>query len=276
MKISEFIKTLLGYEKIKINDFRIETEEYQGEKIFVATIELYKNEQYRCPICDEKCGKYGYQKNRTKRWRSLDISKFKFYIECEAPRCICPEHGVKTAKIPWAFPDSDYTYAFDMQVAYCAAMQATNFVARRYRIKWGTVGNCVKRVQSNVPLFKPNNFSNLKKIAIDEVKYKKGYKYITTVQNLETGEIVWANDGFGDEVLKKFFELLSEEERSSILYVVADGAQWITRQVEKYCPKAIRCIDPFHVVSWGNEALDSVRKRLYSDTKKTICLAEKP
>ena len=268
MRLNDFIKTLLGFEKIKVIDFRKEVEEHHSEVIFVATIELYKNEQYRCPVCGERCGKYGYQKKRIKRWRSLDISKFRFYVECEAPRCICPEHGVKTAKIPWAFPDSDYTYAFDMQVAYCAAMQATNFVARRYRIKWGTVGNCVKRVQTNVPLFQPNNFTNLRKIAIDEVKYKKGHKYITTVQNLETGEIVWASDGFGDEVLKQFFELLSEEGRSLILYVVAGGAQWITRQVEKYCPNAVRCVDPFHVVSWVNETLDSVRKRISTDTKK--------
>ena len=268
MKIEEFIKTILGYEKIKVLDFRMETEEYRGETIFVATVELHKNEQYRCPICGEKCGKYGYQRNRIKRWRSLDLGKHKFYIECESPRLICPEHGVKTAKIPWAFPDSDYTYAFDMQVAYCAAMQATNFVARRYRIKWGTVGNCIKRVQTNVPLFQPNNFKNLKKIAIDEVKYKKGHKYITTVQNLETGEIVWAHDGFGDEVLKKFFELLSDDERSLIEYVVADGAQWITRQVEKFCPNATRCVDRFNVVGWANEALDKVRIRIASDIKK--------
>ena len=268
MKNQEFIKTLLGCEKIKVRDFRIETEEYKQETIFVAAVELYKSEQYRCPVCGEKCGKYGYQKNRAKRWRSLDISKFRFYIECEAPRCICPEHGVKTAKIPWAFPDSDYTYAFDMQVAYCAAMLPTNFVARRYRIKWGTVGNCVKRVQENVPCFQPNNFKNLKKIAIDEVKYKKGHKYITTVMNLETGEIVWAHDGFGDEVLKKFFELLTDNERLQIKYVVADGAQWITRQVEKYCPEAVRCVDPFHVVSWANDALDEVRKKVSADTKK--------
>jgi len=268
MRTTEFIKTLIGYEKIKVLDFRIETEEYHGEPVFVATVSLYKREQYRCPECGEKCGKYGYQRNRIKRWRSLDISKFRFYVESEAPRCVCPRHGVKAAKIPWAFTDSDYTYAFEMQVAYCAAMQPTNFVARRYRIKWSTVGNCVKRVQSNVPYFQPNNYKNLRRIAIDEVKYKKGHKYLTTVQNLETGEIVWAHEGFGDEVLKLFFEQLSEDERSSIAYVVADGARWITRQVEKHCPNAVRCVDPFHVVGLGTEALDNVRKHIASDTKK--------
>lgn len=268
MKTEDFIKVIIGYDKIKVHSFEMETEPYHEDTIFVAKVELYKAEQYRCPICSSKCGKYGYQKRRTKRWRSLDMGKNKFYIECEMPRCICEQHGVRTAHIPWAFPDSDYTYAFDMQVAYCAAMQATNFVARRYRIKWGTVGNCVKRVQKNIPFFQPMNFKSLRKIAIDETSYKKGYKYITTVQNLENGEIVWAHEGLGDEVLKAFFVAMTEDERNKVEYVVADGAQWITRCVEKYCPNAKRCVDPFHVVSWATEALDTMRKRVATDTKK--------
>jgi transposase len=111
-------------------------------------------------------------------------------------------------------------------------------------------------------------FRELKKIAIDETSYRKGYKYITTVQDLETGEIIWASDGYGDEVLKTFFESLTEEQRARIEHVVADGARWITRQVEAFCPNAKRCIDPFHVVGWTTEALDAVRKRLTTDTKK--------
>jgi len=268
MEIQTFVQTLIGYERIKVHSFEIETEQYHGETIFVAKVELYEDEQYRCPECNATSGKYGYQRNHNKRWRSLDLGKFKFYIECSVPRLICSEHGVRTAKIPWAFPDSDYTYAFDMQVAYCAAKLPTNFVARKYRIKWGTVGNCVKRVQNNVPFFKPQNFKNLCKIAIDETSYQKGHKYITTVQNLETGEIIWAWDGFGDEVLALFFEQLSEDERKAIQYVTADGARWITRMVEKYCPNAVRCVDPFHVVGWATEALDNTRKRIASDAKK--------
>ena len=268
MKITQFIRTIIGYEKIRVKGFEMETESYHGDTIFVAKVELYKKEQYKCSVCGSRCGKYGYQKNRVKRWRSLDLGKNRFYIECEVPRCICSQHGVKTAKIPWAFPDSDYTYAFDMQVTYCAAKLPTNFVARKYRLKWETVGNCVKRVQANVPLFQPMNFKNLRKIAIDETSYKKGYKYITTVQNLENGEIVWAYEGYGDEILKLFFEQLTEDERKNIKYVIADGAQWITRCVEKFCPHATRCIDPFHVVSWATEALDNTRKRVASDTKK--------
>jgi transposase len=122
-------------------------------------------------------------------------------------------------------------------------------------------------VQQNIAPVE-NRFRKLKKIAIDETSYRKGYKYITTVQDLETSEIIWAHDGYGDGVLKLFFESLTEKQRAEIEFVVADGAKWITRQVEEFCPQAKRCVDPFHVVGWATEALDTVRKRLTTDTKK--------
>jgi transposase len=268
MKTNKFIKTLIGYEQMKVLDFYPEVEPYHNEAVFVARVELYKSQQYRCPVCRRKCAQYGYQRNREKRWRSLDLGSHRFYLECEMPRCKCPEHGVLAVKIPWAFPDSNYTYAFEMQVAYCAAKLPTSEVARKSRIKWHTVSSCVKRVQDNVPPLQPRKTAKLKRIAIDETSYQKGCKYITTVMNLDNSEIVWAADGFGDEVLKKFFEGLSQEERDCIEFVAADGARWITRQVEKFCKNAVRCVDRFHVVGWATEALDNTRKRVATDAKK--------
>jgi transposase len=267
MNIETFVKTLIGYERIDVLDFLLEKDKHHPDQtIFVALVALWEEERFHCPICRKKCDKYD-RLNNVKRWRSLDLGKNKFYIESGTPRCICPDHGVLVQRIPWAFTDSDYTKAFDMRVAYAAAVMPINTVSKEYRIKWGTVGSCVRRVQGDsaaviLPLRK------LKRIAIDETSYKKGYKYITVVQDLETSEIIWAHDGHGDEVLKLFFESLTEEQLDGIEYVVADGARWITRQVENYCKNAVRCVDPFHVVGWTTEALDEVRKRLSNDTKK--------
>jgi len=266
MRIDDFIKILIGYERIEVTDFEVEENIY-GETIFVARVELDESEAYKCPICGSKCGKYGYGVERTKRWRSLDLGKNRFYIECDNPRCICPEHGVHKQAIPWAFHNSDFTTAFEMQVAHMAANAPTTLVSKKYRIKWHTVGSCISRVQENVcPV--ENRFRKLRRIAIDETSYKKGYKYITTVQDLETGEIIWAWDGYGDSVLELFFKSLRQDQLDGIEFVVADGARYITRQVEKYCKNATRCIDPFHVVQWTTETLDTVRKRLSEDAKK--------
>src|SRR5262249_52738498 len=33
------------------------------------------------------------------------------------------------------------------------------------------------------------------------------------------------------------------------------------------CPNAIRCADPFHVISWATEALDDERRRAWNDAR---------
>ena len=275
MNFEVFVRTIIGCQRIDVLDFCVEDDKHrENETVFIAKVGLMEEDRYRCPVCGQKCVKYD-RANNVKRWRSNDLGKHKFFIECLAPRCICPEHGVLVQQVPWAFRDSDYTKSFELRVAYAAAKMPTDLVSKIYRIKWGTVGNCVRRVQGKTsPMV--DRIQKLRKIAIDETSYKKGHKYITVVQDLETSEVVWAHDGHGDEVLRLFFESLTDEQLDDIEYVVADGARWITRQVEKFCPNAVRCVDPFHVVGWATETLDTVRIRLSDDTKKTIRPAKEP
>ena len=91
---------------------------------------------------------------------------------------------------------------------------------------------------------------------------------MTVVVNHDTGKVVWVAPGHGKNVLTAFFSLLTEEQRSAIKIVSADGARWITSCIEEFCPNAVRCIDPFHVVEWVNEALSKVRIESWNDAKK--------
>jgi len=137
MILDDFIRTLIGYEKIAVLGFNVEPDMYhEDEKVFVATVALNEEELYRCPECRQICGKYD-SSGFVKRWRSLDLGKNKFFIECVYPRLLCAEHGVKKCRIPWAFPDSDYTQAFEVRVAYAAAKSPTSLVSREYRIQMG-------------------------------------------------------------------------------------------------------------------------------------------
>ena len=90
-----------------------------------------------------------------------------------------------------------------------------------------------------------------------------------------TGKVVWGAPGHGKEVLTSFFSLLTEEQRNAIKVVSADGAKWIASCIEEYCPNAVRCIDPFHVVEWVNEALSKVRIDSWNDAKKNAAPAPK-
>ena len=80
--------------------------------------------------------------------------------------------------------------------------------------------------------------------------------------------MVWAAKGFGKEVLESFFKELTPTQRKNIRLVSGDGARWIKDTVADYCPQATFCIDPFHVVSWCEEVLDTVRKQQWNEARK--------
>ena len=112
-------------------------------------------------------------------------------------------------------------------------------------------------------------------VGIDEIGYKKGHEYMTVVPNHDANTVVWCSAGYGKEVLSRFFERLTPEQRASICCVSADGARWIAACIKEYCPDAERCVDPFHVVSWATEVHDKERHKAWSEAYQTAQQAPK-
>ena len=265
MHSKSLIKRLLKIDRIAIEDVYFET--INEEETLVIRVRPPVRDTLRCPHCEKRCPGYdSYGKLR--RWRSLDLGSTRVYLEATSPRIKCPEHGVLVAKFPWAAHGSDFTCDFESAVTWLTLHATANDVAEYFRIEWHTVGSIAKRVQKRLEEAQPNRFDGLEKIGIDETSYKKGHKYMTVVVNHKTGTLVWAHKGHGKEILKKFFEELTIEQRAKIKYVTADGARWIADCIKDYCPNAERCVDPFHVVAWANDQLDEVRKQAIRQAKK--------
>ena len=265
MHTKTVIKHLLKIDKIAIEEIYFETDGGEEETLIIRARPFIRD-TLRCSHCGKRC--QGYDSFRkTRRWRSLDFSSTRVYIEAFSPRVTCPEHGVVVAKVPWARHASGYTIDFEMAVTWLALHTTAQDVAEYFRIEWRMVGAIARRVQKSLEDGQPSRFDNLDRIGIDETSYKKGHKYMTVIVNHETGALIWAAKGHGKEVLSGFFELLTEGQRTGIKYVTADGARWIADCVKKYCPNAERCIDTFHVVAWANDALDEVRKAAVRQAK---------
>jgi transposase len=265
------IKQLLRINKITIENAYFEA--VDTEEIFIVKVRQFARDTCRCPHCGKRCPGYD-SSGKLRRWRSLDFGSTRVYIEAFAPRIKCPEHGVVVARFSWAKHDSDYTYDFETAVTWMTLHATASDVSEYFRIKWHTVGSIAQRVQKRIEGVQPNRFDDLEKIGIDETSYKKGHKYMTVIVNHKTGDLIWAHKGHGKEILAKFFEELSEEQRATIKIVTADGARWISDCIKSYCPNAERCIDPFHVVGWANEQLDEIRKQAVRKAKKEA--EEKP
>lgn len=58
---------------------------------------------FGCPECSQTGCKVHDTSERT--WRHLDFFQHKTFLHARQPRIICPEHGVKTAAVPWARPE---------------------------------------------------------------------------------------------------------------------------------------------------------------------------
>ncbi len=127
-------------------------------------------------------------------------------------------------------------------------------------INWRTVGNCIKASHARLePDLSLRIHDDVRRICVDETAYRKGYKYITVVYDMDKNRVIWIHDGHGYDVFAEFCKLLTPEEREKIEIVAGDGASWIDTCKKEFFPNATRCIDFFHVAQWINKALDEVR-----------------
>lgn len=242
----------------------LRVEENTVQDTLYVYIRPHKHKKHVCPFCNKKASGYDV-KTKERQWRGLDMGTYKVIIVTDVHRICCPEHGVVTEKNSWSFHGSRFTKKFEQQAAYLAVHQSKKLVCEQMRINWRTVGSIISRVKKAKEKDPEKKFSNLVAIGIDETSYRKGHTYLTTVVDHTTGEVIWAHDGFGKNVLEEFFRMISNSCAESIQMASGDGARWIKDTVQKHAPHACFCIDPYHVVSWAIEAMDLARRRIWRE-----------
>jgi transposase len=139
----------------------------------------------RCGFCRRRCGRYDQGAGR-RRWRALDLGTVFCFLEADAPRVSCRDHGVVVAAVPWARHDSRFTRAFEDQVAWLATNTSKTAASELMRVSWRTVGLILDRV-CNEARRRVDLFDGLRRIGIDEISHRKGQRYLTGVVDHDTG-----------------------------------------------------------------------------------------
>ena len=255
---------MLGVEHKAIIE-AVEVDETNGS--VVVSVRPTKGNRSRCGHCGRRCPRYDTGEGR-RRWRSLDAGTVIVFIEANAPRVTCRDHGVVVAAVPWARHGAGHTRGFDDQVAWLATHTSKTAVTMLMRIAWRTVGAIIGRVVADARA-KVDPFDGLVRIGIDEISYKRGHKYLTVVVDHDSGRLVWAAPGRDKATLTSFFDHVGPERAAAIRLVSADAAEWIATVVTERCPNATLCADPFHMVAWATNALDEVRRQHWR-TAKTL------
>jgi len=245
----------------------VELEDDDDEELLVARVRPTRSRRGRCSRCDRRCRGYDRGGGR-RRWRTLDVGTVKAYLEADAPRVVCGEHGVVVAAVPWARPGARCTASFEDTCAWLAAHTAGSVVAELQRVTWRTVTAIVTRVVAERSAG-CDRLDGLARIGIDEIAHRKGHRYLTVVVDHDTGRLVWAAPGRDAATLGRFFDALGERRSAALTHVSADGAEWIHTVVADRAAGAVLCLDPFHVVAWATKALDAVRRDVWNELRRT-------
>lgn len=268
MRDTQLYGQILGIESPwKVTEVRLALDEGEVEVV----VEHGGEGKQPCPECGAPAGGYD---SRERRWRHLDTCQYRTILVAAVPRVECPEHGVKTIRVPWAEPGSPFTALYEALIIDWLRAANTRAVARRMGLTWdqvdGVMQRAVRRGLARRELTVP------RRVGVDETSFQKRHEYVTVVADLDHGVVHHVADGRGKEALGGYYESFEKEKLGAIETVAMDmWAPYIAATVSAL-PNAESKIafDKFHVAMHLGKAVDQVRRSehrvLYESGDETL------
>ena len=183
----------------------------------------------------------------------------------ETPRLECRVCGtVRTMPLPKVPPGKNHTKSFARLVVDLRKLMTGADVAEYLGVSDRMVRDIEKLWLQR--RFAQPRLRDLRAIAIDEFSVRKGHNYFTIVMDLDSGAVVFAAPGKGENALKPFWKRLRSS-RARIRAVATDMASAYYVAVQKNLPNATLVFDLFHIVKLMNEKLTTLRRELQREAE---------
>lgn len=216
---------------------------------------------HQCPDCGRQVQRGLFDEFEAIRFRDASVGDFETYLEIHAMRIACCG-GTRVERLPFAMPGFRMTRRFFERIAALCTRLPVRAVAQMAGLSWDTVARVDKRAIELALGDRDHALVGLRWIGVDEVSRTGGHVYFTVVTNLETSRVVWIGDGKGERGLQGFLDKLGKRGRRRIRGAVSDlGYQAV---LAEHFPHAVHILDRFHIVQWVNEALNQLRRRLFT------------
>jgi len=183
VRVSKVLKAVLGFSReVVIMGVEVVAE---GRPVVRVHVRSKVQRRGRCGRCGDLASWFDHG-DGVRSWRHLDAGYAIVELVALARRVNCSSCGPTVAAVPWARHASTFTRAFEDLVVHDAVVGNKRTAADRYEISWRAVKNMCVRL-ANEALGRVDLLDGLIAIASDEVKYKKGHKYLTVVCDHVTG-----------------------------------------------------------------------------------------
>lgn len=239
-------------------------------------VEHVRGQAVGCPECGRRCGTYD---TRERTWRHLDIWQYETVVHCAVPRADCPEHGVRTVRMPWEVrPNSHFTALFEVQVLVMALSGMTvAAIASRVREGdarvWALLRRAVAEARGSA------DYSAVERVGIDDTARRRGQSYISTMVDLDARRVVAVTEGRDRGSVGRLCDQLEERggDRSRVLEVTRDMAEAYSLGVASEMPQAAQTVDRSRVMQLFSRATDRVRcrERRESEEKRAMLAGTK-
>ena len=256
MKDIELYHHLLGLQDPWfVSDVQINV---NGQQVDVW-VEHPKGLQWACPECGTEGKLHDHADYRV--WRHLDSCQFRTFLHARPPRMICPEHGVRQVRLPWAERRSRFTLIFErfaIEVLVNTHIQAGR---RILGISWDEAWHLMDRAVQRGLRSKPKRI--ISQLGVDEKHAGAGQDYVTIVCDLHRGTVEEVTEGNNCASLEAYFDQLTDEQLQGIEAVAMDMAGGYINAVSGRLLNGREKIvfDRFHIMKLMNEAVDKVRKQ---------------
>ena len=256
MQDRELYRQILGIESPWFVE-RVELELAKGEvRVYV---DHSKDADWTCPECGRSCRLYDHQAQR--RWRHLDTCQYRTVLHAQVPRSDCSEHGPRVVKLPWAEPGSRFTALFEALAISWLQQASQKAVAEQLHLSWDEIHLILNHAVERG--LKRRRAEEVPRLGVDEKAYKKGYRYLTLVNDLDRGRVLYVAEEREEASLNGFWKTLTEEQLQGIEAIAVDMWDAYLNSIRKNLPDADRKIvfDKFHIAQHLGVAVDKVRRQ---------------
>jgi len=210
--------------------------------------------KFACPCCGQLCAVHD---TTDKEWRHLDFLQHRTDL-----RASCAEHGVLQVEAPWARAGSGFTLMMEGLILLLAQQMSMSATARLLRTTdqwlWRVIDHYVMAAH------RAKDWSKMRRILVDETSARRGRRYVTSVIDAESADLLMMAKDRGSEALGEFAAALAEHgaKPEQITEIVMDMSPAYIAGAMEYFPGARVVFDVFHIMKMAGQALDKVRKDL--------------
>ena len=211
----------------------------------------------RCPFCGFKTRTV--HDRRRRKIRDLPVSGRRTTLVWVRRRFVCANCDERHFETHPEF-EGGLTRRLARQLVADAKVMSIRAVVRRHGIGWHQIQALVDTWAALVA--EHRRARRCRVLLVDETSMRKRHRYVTVLQDGDTGQILAMVQHRNAEALKGFFIEQGPRWCRGVNVVVSDGSKSYKAAIDAHLGHARHVLDRFHVIRWFAEGLTLVRRDL--------------